>query len=515
MKETRRSLSLFSLTALVGAAFFGNGLAIVRAESPAANPSSPASPTEGTVKVDPSPPSVRPLTTFAPVVEKVMPSVVTISTSRVVRPSQQQNRFMDDPMFRRFFGLPEGDDESGNQDEAPRGRVDPKKKGKSMPFGLGSGVVVTKEGHILTNNHVIDQADDIIVTFGKSRKEYKAKKIGVDPDTDLALIKIESTSVEAVTFADSGKVQAGDITLAVGSPFGLSQSVTMGIVSSVGRRTGLANYEDFIQTDASINMGNSGGALFDVDGRLIGINTAIFSRTGGNLGIGFAVPSNLARLVMDSLLKNGRVIRGFLGVMLQDIDEEDASAYKLKDEEGALITGVQSGSPAEKAGLKPYDVITAVEGTKVEGMRQLRLRVSSMTPGTKVNLTYVRGGEEKRLTVELGELKADRVVAKEPEATDPDLLDGVVVADVSDENRKRYNLPADAKGVVVTEVDPDSPSAEAGIAPGDLILDIEREPVTDADQAVELSEKVKKQKRVLIRVSKQGSPRIVTLRSRE
>ena len=297
-----------------------------------------------TVKVDPKPlPQAIGITTFAPVVEKVSPSVVTIATSKMV--SKNKNPYFNDPMFRRFFGIPDDGDQSGDGDQAPpRGNNRNNGNGKKHleRFGLGSGVIVSPEGHILTNNHVIDGADEIIVTIGNEKKEYKATKIGTDPSTDIAVLKIEPTSkLHEITFADSDKLRVGDLAIAVGNPFGLTQSVTMGIISALGRSdTHITDYENFIQTDASINPGNSGGALVDTEGRLIGINTAIYSRTGGNQGIGFAVPANLAHTVMDSLIKNGKVSRGFLGIALQPLSEDLAKAFKIEGSAGALVAEV-------------------------------------------------------------------------------------------------------------------------------------------------------------------------------
>ena len=334
------------------------------------------------IKYDPSPlPPNTP--SYAPIVEKVAPSVVTISTSKLVHGNGggggalgngNGSNPLNDPNFRRFFGIPDQDNDEGQAAPAP-GHRRPKAdkddkgtgKGHNQPLGLGSGVIVSPDGYIITNNHVVDGADDITVTIGNSTHEYTAKKIGVDPGTDVAVIKIDAKDLPAVTFSDSDKLRPGDIVIAVGNPFGLTQSATMGVVSAVGRgNMGIIDYENFIQTDASINMGNSGGALVDYQGRLVGINTAIFSRSGGNQGIGFAVPSNLARTVMESLLKTGKVQRGFLGVGLQPLSDDLVKAFSLPSDNGALISEVQPGSPAEKAGVKTGDVIVSVDKKKVE-----------------------------------------------------------------------------------------------------------------------------------------------------
>jgi serine protease Do len=296
----------------------------------------------------------------------------------------------------------------------------------------------------------------------------------------------------------------------------------MGIISATGRHVGIlersAGYEDFIQTDASINPGNSGGALVDIEGRLIGINTAIFSRTGTNNGIGFAVPANLARSIMDSILKNGRVVRGYLGVGIQQLDESLANRFKLKTTDGALINLVTPNSPAEKAGLKEGDVITSVEGKKVEGPSDLRMTVGSMMPGKKVEVKYLRGGEEKSTQIELAEMPSKEVASAQPdkpESNDPDVLDGVTVTNIDPETRKKFNIPDNAKGVVVSEISQDSPCFEAGIRVGDVIQEIEQTPVKNADDAVTLSEKLKKEKQVLLRVSTRGASRFVVVKENE
>jgi serine protease Do len=467
------------------------------------------------VKVDPSPlPQVAgTISTFAPVVEKVGASVVTVSTSKLLRRGQQQqNPLLNDPMFRRFFGIPDpGEDEA----PSPRGG----RGNRRQSIGLGSGVIVSAEGHILTNNHVIEGADEILVTLANSKQEHKAKRIGTDPGTDIALLKIDVPNVRAITFADSDKLKVGDVAIAVGNPFGLAQSVTMGIVSALGRNTtGITDYENFIQTDASINPGNSGGALVDAEGRLIGINTAIFSRTGGNQGIGFAVPANLARSVMESILKNGRVTRGFLGIGLQPVTEELAESLKTGSTSGALVNEVQPNSPAEKAGVTAGDVVVEVDGKKIEGPRELQLLVGSLAPGTKVNVKLLREGKEKAVSVELAERPGAKIADARgsDQAEDPDVLDGVTVADLDPELRKQFEIPDSVRsGVVVTKIDADSPSAEAGIRIGDVILEVNRVGVGTSKQAVELSEKLKKEKKVMLRVSTKGTPRFVVVERKE
>ncbi|MEO7318465.1 MAG: Do family serine endopeptidase [Chthoniobacteraceae bacterium] len=474
------------------------------------------------VTVDPTPVAPKPgiVTTFAPIVEKVAPSVVTVSTSKMMTGNmRRQNPMLNDPMFRRFFGIPEPDENEEIVPAPKRKGARPEKPRKEM-MGLGSGVIVSPEGHILTNNHVIDGADEIIVKLGKNSHEYKATKIGTDPDSDLAVLKIEGKDLPAITFADSEKVRVGDVVLAVGNPFGFTQSVTTGIVSALGRGMPELNlsFQNFIQTDASINPGNSGGALVDTDGRLIGVNTAIYSRTGGNQGIGFAVPGNLARDVMDGIIKNGRMIRGYLGLNLQEMSEDLAKEFKIEGDKGALVGGFpkDGNSPAQKAGIKEGDVVVAVDGKQVEGREDLIKIVSSKSPGTEVSVKLLRDGKETVVPVKLGERPSKNEVAKvEPADADPDVLDGVTVADIDADARKKFDIPENAKGVVVTQIDPDSACFAQGIRDGDVIHEINREVVASSKQAVELSEKVKMDKKVLLRVSSKGASRFIVIAPKE
>ena len=321
-------------------------------------------PAQAKVEVDetPLPRQAGPYTSFAPVVKKVAPGVVkVVVTSKASRVNMPEGFGFNDPFWRHFFGDQFGNGTPNRQFKAPRQQ------------GLGSGVIVTKDGYILTNNHVVDGAQDVKVTLQDGR-EFTAKIIGRDPKSDVAVIKIDAKDLPVVPMADSDKVQVGDVVLAVGNPFGVGQTVTTGIVSATGRgNLGIEDYEDFIQTDAAINPGNSGGALVDVEGRLIGINTAIYSRSGGNQGIGFAIPSDLARDVMGSLISDGKVTRGYLGVMIQDVTPALAKEFKLKDNTGALVGDVVPKGPADKAGLKDGDVVLECNGKAISDSRRLRL----------------------------------------------------------------------------------------------------------------------------------------------
>ena len=505
---------------------------MLRAADPEASKSAPApSKALPELKVDNAPlPAGTP--TYAPIVEKVAPAVVTINTSQTTKRADPRNPLsnhplFDDPMFRKFFGIPEDQQPQGPQPKqrgrrsedsqpeggAPQGR----KREQTMPLGLGSGVVVSADGYILTNNHVIDGADKIEVSLGKNGKTYVARKVGGDVRTDIAVLKIEATGLNAITFADSNQLRAGDVVVAVGSPFGLTRSATMGVVSAVGRNTQMSQLADlgnFIQTDAAINMGNSGGALVDYLGRLVGINTAIFSRTGGNQGIGFSVPSNMARSVMESLVKHGRVLRGFLGIGLQDLDEAMQKEFNVETGVGAVVTDVRPGTPAQKAGLREYDVITHVNGRKIEGMQDLRITVAGMVPGTKVTLQCIREKKPLEVVATLGE-NAEKAEAAAPVVeADPDVLDGVTVADLDDATRQEFKVPQGIKGALITAVDQDSVAAAAGIRPGDVVQEIKRRPIGSSDEAVKMSEELKKEKQVLLRIFTRGSSRLVMLEAK-
>lgn len=425
---------------------------------------------------------------FSHVVKKVSPSVVKVySTTKSKVIPGGRSPFGDDPLLRRFFG----DDFGGG------GR--PQRTPKEQ--GLGSGVIVTKDGYILTNNHVVEGADEVKVAVGNEDKEYSAEVIGRDEKTDIAVLKIDAQGLVPIAITDSDVIEVGDVVLAVGNPFGIGQTVTMGLVSATGRATLGLMYEDFIQTDAPINPGNSGGALVDATGRLIGINTAILSRTGGNQGIGFAVPINLARFVMESIVRDGRVVRGYMGLILQPMTPALSKEFKLEGAGGALVAEVAPNTPASKAGLKDGDVIIELDGKPVKDSHWLRLQVSQTQPGTKIGLKIVREGERKKLDLVLKELPEQLTASRESKESDGkvDALNGVTVADLDRATRGRFGIPAEMKGAVVIEIDQDSASAEAGLKVGDVIREINRQPVTSADEAVELSEKIKDDT-VLLRV---------------
>lgn len=430
---------------------------------------------------------------LAEVAEAVKPSIVNISiikTDRVM--STPFAPFYDDPFFRKFFG-----DRFGHG-EAPRER-------KSV--SLGSGVIVSTEGYILTNNHVIKDADKIKVVLSDKR-EFVGKVIGNDPKTDLSVIKIEADNLSSLTLGNSDELRVGELVLAIGNPFRLNQTITMGIVSAVGRaNVGIAEYEDFIQTDAAINPGNSGGALVNVKGELVGINTAIFSTSGGYQGIGFAIPSNMAKIVMNSLIQRGRVIRGWLGVSIQEVTPELASQFQLDKDYGTLVSDVVKDSPAEAAGIMRGDVIFEFSGKRVDEPYMLRNIVASSVPGETIGLKVIRNGEIVELSVTIGDLPSE---AEKPPTTFKNVLRGISVQNLTPEAYMQLNLPDRIRGVVVTDIEADSPAASA-LMPADIILEINRKAISNIDDFEAIVSKIKPDQDVLLLVFRKGSTLFVTI----
>ncbi len=408
---------------------------------------------------------LSPKVTFAPVIKKVSPAVVTIWSSRTTK--AQTGAFFENPFFEQFFGRDRGNS------PLPRERREQ---------GLGSGVVVSEDGYILTNNHVIDGGTDIKVSVSDKR-EFDARVVGTDSKTDLAVLKIDAKGLTPITLGDSSKAEVGDIVLAIGNPFGVGQTVTIGLISATGRGgLGIEEYEDFIQTDAAINPGNSGGGLITADGELIGINTAILSRSGGNQGVGFAIPVNMARNVMDQIIRNGKVSRAFLGVSIQPVSSQIAKAFGLTKTQGALVSDVSENSPAERAGLKTGDVILRVDGSEIADSRSLQLLIGQMTPGRTAHLSLWRDGTERDFSVTLGDQAPDSKALVSGGGNSAQLLDGVRLESLAPENARQFGVPAETKGVLVRTVDPGSFAGRAGLERGDVILEVNRHAVTTVEQ---------------------------------
>jgi serine protease Do len=494
MKTSNSTCIRLTLLGLTG------GLVLAGAVFALAQPSkTKTSPTDLNVPVDQTsvPRDGLPRGSYAPIVDKVAPAVVKIEVTAVTR-----NTAMDGlpDSLRQFFGNQFG------------GMLPPQSMGPRVEHGVGSGVVITKDGYILTNNHVVDGAKEVKVTLTDGRA-FTAKVIGRDPKTDIAVVKIDADNLPIVSLADSSKVKVGDVVLAVGNPFGVGQTVTEGIVSAKNRgNMGIEDYEDFIQTDAAINPGNSGGALVDIDGRLIGINTAILSDSGGSQGVGFAVPSDLARTVMESLVKNGRVTRGYIGVMIQSITPALAQEFNLKETTGALVGDVVANGPAEQAGFKEGDVVTEFNGQKITDSRQLQLTVAETSPGSKVPVKILHDGDSKTLEVTVKQLPGSGSLAEagSPTGNDTGTLNGVGVGDLDPQARAQFHIPDTVHGAVVTQVEPGSAAAEAGLKTGDVIESINRHPVKNADDAIQLTSNTTS-KRTLVRVWDNGGSRYVVV----
>jgi serine protease Do len=397
---------------------------------------------------------------IADITEHVLPSVVNISMTKAIK----LRGGMQGMPFPFFFGQP------------PDG-------GERREQGMGSGVVISNDGYIITNNHVVEDAQEIKVTL-YDKREFDADVVGTDPKSDVALIRLKNSppDLRAIEVDDSSRLRLGDVVLAIGNPFGVGQTVTMGIVSAKGRSDlGIEDYEDFIQTDAAINPGNSGGALVDMNGKLVGINTAILSRSGGYQGIGFAIPTNMAIPIMESLRKYGKVSRGWLGVSIQDVDGEISQAMKLPTARGVLIADVQTGSPAAKAGVLRGDVVEKVQGRPVSTTGEFRNAIAAAGAGHTVDLELYRDGKLRTVAAALGEATSDGAGPSTSTAhpAAPQGLDGLTVSELTPEARRAFSInDAGIKGVIVTELVRNSPAARAGLRPGDVLMEVNRKPVT-------------------------------------
>ena len=432
---------------------------------------------------------------FSEIASFLSPSVVNISTTKVMK--RELAPMVDDPFSELFspfrdFKMP--------------------KKWKEQ--SLGSGVIVSSDGYIITNYHVVEQADEIRVTLFDKRS-FKAKVIGADNKTDVAVVKIDADNLNAVQWADSDKLQVGEFVLAIGNPYGLSHTITMGIISAVGRaNVGIADYEDFIQTDAAINPGNSGGPLVNTKGEVLGINTAIFSKSGGYQGIGFAVPSNMARLVMNQLIQKGKVTRGWLGVTIQEITPELSQKFGLKTAKGALIGDVAKGSPAEKAGLRRGDIIVEFNGKKVDDVGNLRNMVAQSKVGAQIPLTIIRSGKEYAINITTTELPKEASETSPGNVLEEDAFEGLTglnVIELTSEISRQLGLTRDEKGVVVVRVDPGSSVEDAGLRKGDVIQEIDRKKVARLEDYTRIAANVRSGDTVLMFINRGGRKFYVTV----
>jgi Do/DeqQ family serine protease len=434
---------------------------------------------------------------YADLVERVAPAVVTVRATRSVRQTQFSPQ---DDLLRRFFG-----DRDGARDESGP-RTMPRRQG-----GLGSGVVVAADGYILTNNHVVEGADKVRVEFTDGRS-LEARVVGTDKPSDLAVLKVAATGLTTLGVGDSDRVRVGDVVLAIGNPLGVGQTVTMGIVSGKGRATGSGDgaYEDFIQTDAPINQGNSGGALISTRGELVGINSQILSPVGFNIGIGFAIPSNMAQNVLDQIVKTGSVRRGLLGVTVQGVNADLAKSLGLTEVRGAIVTDVTKEGAAAKAGIAQGDVILAVNGQRVDSSNALRNQIARTDPGTSVSLTVLRDGRERQVQARLGELAAVRAAAAQESPEGEADRFGMTVRPLTPELAKQAGVDVD-HGVFVAEVDPEGAAAEAGIQSGDVITQVNGKAAGSVAEFKAALGNSSPDKPALLLVSRRGGNLFVTL----
>jgi serine protease Do len=425
---------------------------------------------------------------YAELVARVAPAVVTIRTERVIKASASGTPFGNDPLLQRFFG------------ERFQGFEPPVQRSG----GLGSGVIVSPDGYVLTNHHVIDGAQRITIDL-PDRRSFDAKMVGSDPPSDLAVLKIETTGLPSLPLGSSNAVRVGDVVLAFGNPLGVGQTVTMGIISAKGRATGQGDgtYEDFLQTDAPINQGNSGGALVNTQGELIGINSQILSGSGGNIGIGFAIPASMADNVMHQLIQHGSVERGRLGVLVQGVSAELAKSLGLEEVRGALVSSVEKASPAAQAGIEQGDVITTLNGETLRDSNDLRNRIAGTRPGTEIELGVQRDGRPLTLHAKLAKLNATQVAADTHQPTSPEGRYGMSVAPMNESMARQLGVDAQ-HGVVVTELDPAGAAAEAGLRTGDVIQEVNHQRVDGPDQLEKALER-SGERPALVLVTREGN----------
>jgi serine protease Do len=456
---------------------------------------------------------------FSEIVKKVTPAVVNIQVSghEGRRGGRRQLPLPPGP-----FGGPPGEEPPG---EEPGPQIPPPPGPPGRPEqSAGSGVIIDSKGYIITNNHVVDNASQITVTLNDKR-EFTGKLVGTDPKTDLAIVKIEAENLQALKWADYDKLQVGDLVLAVGSPFGLNSTVTLGIISALGRgNVGIADYEDFIQTDAAINPGNSGGALVNMNGDLIGINTAIFSRTGGSEGIGFAIPSSIAVDIAEALTKTGKVVRGWMGIAIQEVTKDLAKSFKLPDsrKNGVLISEVNENGPSHAAGIKRGDVVIAFNDKEVQNVSQLRNLVARTLVGTTARVKVLREGKEQVIPVKIGERPSDEVLAKrEPAGSAPtpgdsekppdNVLAALKTQALDAALRSQLNVPTKTNGVAIQHVEAGSAAEAAGVQRGDIIQEVNRETVKSLEEYKKAVAKIKKDETAVLLLSRQGNTLFVAV----
>jgi serine protease Do len=447
---------------------------------------------------------------FTEVAKAVKPAIVNITPSKIERtrgskPTLSPEDFFGFPWPRQFEHRRHRGDRG---DRGDQGEMEPRHG------GMGSGVIISPDGYILTNNHVVEGGKEFTIAL-PDKREFKGSRIGSDPKSDLAVLKIDAQDLPYVRWGDSSKLQVGEYVLAVGNPFGLNSTVTLGIVSALGRgRMGITQYEDFIQTDAAINPGNSGGALVNTRGELVGINTAIFSHSGGNQGIGFAVPTSMVKPVYDSLVKTGKVVRGYLGVRIQDLTADLAKSFGLKQSaSGVIVSDVSEDSPAESAGLRSGDVVVGYQGTPVEDSAALQRLVSATAVGTTVKMTVMREGKELQVLVKIAEQPDTVKVARAAQDATEHALTGVEVASINDRTAHEFGLaPKKSSGVVVVDVEPGSPADRAGVAQGDVIREINRRPVRSTTDYEKITTELKKDQDVLLLIHRQGASLFLSVR---
>jgi Do/DeqQ family serine protease len=500
--ETRRAARSYAAAVAVAAALCGAAVGSAWRDSSAVQAAGADHAAAAPAPAAAAPAIPAGVSSYATVVDQVTPSVVTVRVGRKAQASPAALPFAD-PRFREFFGR-EFDERSfgGRAPRAPREE------------GLGSGVIVNSDGYILTNHHVVAGADRVEVELS-DRRVLTATVVGDDAPSDLALLKVQATGLRTIPLADSDKARVGDVVLAIGNPLGIGQTVTSGILSAKGRTTdtGDGGFQDFLQTDAPINRGNSGGALVNVQGELLGINSQIVSPSGGNIGLGFAIPSNMAKNVMGQLISSGHVRRAKLGVSVQPITTDLASSLGLSDVRGALINQVEPGSPAERAGLRQGDVITEVQGRRISDGNELRNAISNTTPGTGVAIKIVRDGHTSDVNAKLEELKAQAAGNDRDEPGDSSAPGrfGMAVSPLTPELAREYSLPRSTRGVVVTDVDPDGGAAASGVEPNDVIEKVNGHSTTTIDElkaAIDHADG----KPALVLVNRQGRSIFLTLR---